>query len=201
MLGYIRNAETLTANKGPTMKRSYRKDDIETHSDRGPARPAVNVKSYRQNWTTDTIEAHFDCEESVAEKAAEYAFTMACEVFWEDVQEAADHHLGAGYKVWQEGRSGGWLVVDGLPDIDSWDAILVSKWGRFEKSVRAEVDYRLSWDVIREDIEANEWAKPYAEQYNFIDTPKGTVCVADIEAAAAKAAQAAREAFIAGATE
>lgn len=39
-----------------------------------------------------------------------------------------------------EGRSGGWLVVRGLPDLDTWDAVMLSRWRRFERIVRHMVD-------------------------------------------------------------
>ena len=43
-------------------------------------------------------------------------------------------------KVYAEGRSGGWLVVDGLPSVDTWDAVALGRWRRFERYVRAAVD-------------------------------------------------------------
>ena len=43
-------------------------------------------------------------------------------------------------ELWQEGRSGGWLVVNGLPELDSWDAVALSKWRKFERYVLAARD-------------------------------------------------------------
>jgi hypothetical protein len=43
-------------------------------------------------------------------------------------------------KVYAKGRQGGWLVVDGLPSVDTWDATMLGRWRRFERYVRAAVD-------------------------------------------------------------
>jgi len=50
--------------------------------------------------------------------------------------------LFPGEKFYTEGRSGGWLVMDrtGHSDVDSWDAIMVGKWGRLVKFARACAD-------------------------------------------------------------
>ncbi len=32
-------------------------------------------------------------------------------------------------------KTGGWLYVDGLPDVESWDAIALAKWARFARIV------------------------------------------------------------------
>lgn len=59
---------------------------------------------------------------------------------WEMLGEQAQEIFGAHVKVWSEGRSGGWAVVDGLDDFDTWDAIMVSKWSRFAKVARTITD-------------------------------------------------------------
>ena len=65
--------------------------------------------------------------------AAEQAFEMAGE-------DAAMIWPGYPVKVYAEGRQGGWLVVDGLPDVESWDATMLGRWRRFERYVLAAVD-------------------------------------------------------------
>ena len=50
--------------------------------------------------------------------------------------------------VWSAGRSGGWLVVQGLPDIDEWDAIAVGRWALFVKAIRCIVDDQYPYDFI-----------------------------------------------------
>ncbi len=60
---------------------------------------------------------------------------------FEDAQADADliwpdHHP----RVEQGGRSGGWLEVAGLPPVDEWDAVMLGRWRRFERYVRAAVE-------------------------------------------------------------
>ena len=51
-------------------------------------------------------------------------------------------------KVYSDGRSGGWLVVHGLPDVESWDAIDLGRWAKFEKMIRGLVDDGYPYDFI-----------------------------------------------------
>lgn len=91
-----------------------KKSDIEHHSDGfgRRSRPAINVKC--RHWPMPhQIADRLGCTEQQAEHASGLAWQSACESFWEDAQSLADHYLSAG-KVYSEGRSSGWLVVDGL---------------------------------------------------------------------------------------
>lgn len=135
-----------------------KKSQIETHSDGfRPSHPAVNVKD-RSPYILPKLMAHFRCCEATALSAHETAFRWHQESFWDSAQEQADHHLGAGFKIYSEGRQGGWLVVHGLPEVETWDAIRVSAWSRFAKAIRAEVDYQTGFEAIRDTIEANDLA-------------------------------------------
>ena len=68
-------------------------------------------------------------------------FTFACEMEWDTAEDTArDVLCNNRVKVWSEGRSGGWAVVDGLPDIDDWDAIMLARWRRFERIARLTAD-------------------------------------------------------------
>ena len=161
---------------------AMKKSEIKFHSDGySPAHPAVNVKC--RHWIDDKlIKRQFGCNSKVAQQAAEYAWQNACEQFWGGVQETADHFLGLGHRVYSEGRSSGWLVVHSLPDVDSWDAIMVSKWSRFVHVVEANVEYYSSDEQLLGAIEVNQWAKAGAELYNFIDLEDGRhVCIADLK--------------------
>ena len=63
--------------------------------------------------------------------------------------------------VRQQGQSGGWLTVEGLPDLESWDAVALARWARFSRFVAALVDdYPRSvlWLVA-----ANVWEAELAE--------------------------------------
>lgn len=139
------------------------KEDIEYHYDRNRGWPAVNVKVdlYLQNvklpiclggvsepgsteitWSYTDKEFTADwVEENVPDDVVWGFFYDACEDGFEQLQEMADE-LWPDYspKVWPEGRSGGWAVVEGLPDVDSWDAVMLAKWRRFAKCARLVAD-------------------------------------------------------------
>ena len=162
----------------------YSKADIETHSGGmyRKARPALNVKVYHYP-TTGKVEDAFKCSEATASKALEYAFESAQQRFWEDAQEMARDTFGQHVKVYSEGRSGGWLVVEGInEDVGSWDAIAVIKWGRLAKWATREIAFLTSWEYVRDDIQANRWAEDGAEAYNYLDTKDGrTECLVDLK--------------------
>jgi hypothetical protein len=77
----------------------------------------------------------------------------------------AKRHARPGYgeiQVWSAGRSGGWLVIEGLPDVDTWDAIMLSRWRRFAMivdDVNADTEYRTVWSIY-----ANVWEPIAAER-------------------------------------
>ena len=154
-----------------------KKSEIQFHSERGLAHPAVNVKRF--SWpTAAAIAAKLQCTEEQAQRASEFAWEAACEGFWECIQETAAHYLGQGVKAYSEGRSSGWLVVHGLPETGRWDAIQLGKWSRFAQAVQQDIDWRASLDQVCETIEANQWHKDGAEKYNFIGDG---VCIADLK--------------------
>lgn len=105
------------------------------------------------------------------------------ENFWQDIGDTAREVLGDSAKVYSAGRSAGWLVVDGLDDVDSWSAPMCNRWGRFARLVREDILDRIRLDNALSDIEANRWHLPGAERYNFIDTKDGeTRCIAEMKA-------------------
>lgn len=163
-----------------------KKAEIETHRLGYGSRsvPAINVKVYNFSVSSEQVAAQFGCDDKTAAQALEYAFETAREQFWEAAQEWAAEIFGSGHKVYSEGRSGGWLYVDGLAPLDSWNAVDVAKWSKLDRYCREEIKYRTSAEQVLEDIEANEWAKPGAELFNFVETPKGTRTVADLKAEA-----------------
>jgi hypothetical protein len=163
------------------------KADIEVHSEHySHAHPALNVKAYHFPHTTQ-VEDTFKCSEAVAEKALQFAWDSAQERFWEDVDDLAheklDKAFGSSFKVYSEGRSGGWLTVHELPDVDTWDAIKVSAWDRFGRAVKAFVDDLCLWENVKGDIVANRWAEEGEQAYNFIELADGSsVCQVDLRA-------------------
>ncbi len=167
------------------MPRHYRKEDVDIKD----SLPAVNVKAY-DTPSVYKIAEHFNCSEDQAGKACEFAFNSTCEMFWEQIGDTAEYHFGD-VNIWSAGRSGSWLVVEGLPNIDSWDAVQLAKWRKFEREVKAEVKHITSFEAFADAIEANDWHKDGAELYNFVDTPTGTKCIADMKAEAISAGFAA----------
>lgn len=162
-----------------------KKAEIETYYERGCGRcPSINVKVHQ--FGTELTAEKLHCDEATFEKAMGYAFESSQEMFWEEVQEIANYYLeekGPFYKpnVYSAGRSGGHLIVSNLPDVETWDAIKVTAWGRFVKAIKSDIEWRCKAENILDDIESNEWNKPYSEKYNFLDTNKGSVCIADMK--------------------
>ena len=146
---------------------TYSKSDVDTHTDGhyGPAYPAVNVKVYGSIWTVhlpldlgssypvghpELIEHHRSdpeftrawIKEHVSEAALDAIFWDTCNFEWEVLQDdATDIFDGYRVTVNSAGRSGGWAIVRGLPDIENWDAVLLAKWRRFEKLARGVAAY------------------------------------------------------------
>ncbi len=159
--------------------RTYSRDDVQTHSDNwGPARPAVNVKIYttiEQAWTQFEREERDDddtdftlewIEENISEDLLQGRWESACEGEFEYLEGwATSTEQGDSLfpddrvKLWQEGRSGGWIVVDGLPEIEDWDAIRIARWRKFERIARDIAD-GIPFQVLSLIyINDYEWAK------------------------------------------
>lgn len=142
--------------------RGYTKADVEGHrvGYGGKAFPSVNVKAGpMRDVSADRVRERFGCSESTAEQALEFCWESACEDFWRDMAEdTAHYYLGEHVKVYQEGRSGGWLIVDNLPEVSEWDGVMLNSWALFERAARRAVDYLTSWEQYEEAILANEWA-------------------------------------------
>lgn len=114
-------------------------------------------------------EAHErDCDHGSETCPFNRAWEFACEDGWERAAEEANgdrgHPLMSGWTcrltprdrsyhdlgIWSAGRSGGWLVVEGLPNIEDWDAIMLARWRRFAKDVSDLVDdlpYQWIWQL------------------------------------------------------
>lgn len=147
--------------------KNYTKESIRFHRDGHGSNylPAVNVKVHNFISNEQVME-RFGCCESTAEKVIQWVWDSQADNFWNYggsegegmAQDSATYHLGAGVKVWGEGRSGGWVVVKGLPEADEWDAEAVRSWAKFEHELEAEVRYLSSWEAAEELIAINEWA-------------------------------------------
>ena len=138
------------------------------------ANPAVNVKVQRfpdfgSNYGRGGVEAvreRFGCSEATAGRALEFAWEAQAREFWEwddndDASPLKEHLLpafGGTLTITQEGRSGGWLVVEGLPDVEDWTRKQARAWKRFESEIEGQIEYLTAWAQIEELIYANEWA-------------------------------------------
>lgn len=174
------------------MARRYSREDIEIAQGWNyrmhTGCPMVNVKMYRGPGTsppsTSATAKHFKCSEKLAEQALEFAIRNATEQFWDWAQDYATEVLGKYAKVYSAGRSGGYLVIDGIgrPVEDRWDAIRIGQWRKFETGVREVIRNLLSEAEIFDQIEANRWADEGAEEHNFTELPNGEMaCIADIK--------------------
>ena len=167
-----------------------RKEDVATRQ----GYPALNVKVHNFWPTQAAIQARFNCPEEIADRALEYAFESTAELFWNEsapeiARECFSHFP---VEVWQDGRSGGWLYVEGLPDVSSWDAIMLGRWARFARMIREDIRDRAGPEGVMEDIEANRWAEEGAERYNFFDHKGKVVALPDIK----RAEREGRESFL-----
>lgn len=165
-----------------------KKSDVEFHSERWgrPELPAINVKCYNFAKGLD-VDKEFNCSEDQAEKAFNFAWEAACAQFWEDAQEIVTDIFGPKVKCYSQGRSGGWLVVHGLPEFEQWNAVNLAKWSSLCKRIKGLLDWLTSAEQTREGIESNQWYKEGSEQYNFIDKLGETVCIADLKQQAIQA--------------
>lgn len=113
----------------------------------------MNVKVYKSvhditetEWTGLRMEIAdgFSAEwiaEHVDDRTVDAFWQAACEDGLELAQTDADEVFGDhSVRCELDGRSGGWLIVRGLPDVETWDAVMVAKWSRYAKYVAAIVD-------------------------------------------------------------
>jgi len=179
------------------MPKGYTKEDVDFHNDwNGPRKPAINVKVYHYP-TPWQVKDEFNCSIATAEQALGYALESAQWLFWNEyAQEEADFYLAPQFgkvKVYSEGRSSGWLVVEGVVSgyrgslfdespISEWDALDLTAWYRFQKAIKETIKYLCSWEVVKEDIEANRWAEEGAELYNYYEFADGhSECFVDMK--------------------
>lgn len=82
-----------------------------------------------------------------------HLFAGSCEVGIEDAVEDARSNMFPTYdvKLRTAGRQGGWLVVEGLPDVEHWGPDLLTAWSQFEKSCRGladDVPRMMAWQTL-----------------------------------------------------
>jgi hypothetical protein len=154
------------------------KADVEFHSEHGRGRPAVNVKvdsdinrvalplelgqvreQGESEFKTILTEPEFTHDWIRANVDEETLYAIDEDVRrqgWEQAQQVAEEVFGSDVKVYSQGRSGGWAVVDGIDDdVEGWDAIQLAKWRTFSHRLGEIAD-----DIPRmlvESIYSNEF--------------------------------------------
>lgn len=151
------------------------REEIELHSDgfRG-GKPAVNVKLYglyqaERTLPDDSSRRAYDL---ASDTERELAWEDTGRSWWEEAREMADAYGLESKKIYQEGRSGGWLVYDIQPE--SLNLYELRVFAAFSAAIKrtlpsavAEVAYQTVWQVrqrlesLKEEIEsaAESWAE------------------------------------------
>lgn len=161
-----------------------KKSDVEIYYDRHyGAHPSIDVRVYGFGNKLD--ESDFNCDKDCFEKAMQFAWESQQEYFWDEAVDIAKDIFGKNAKVLSLGRSGGHLIVEGIPDIESWDAVYLAKWRGFRQRILQLIEWLTSDTAIKELIIANRWTEPGAELYNFIEKKDGTsFCLSEMKAKA-----------------
>lgn len=149
----------------------FRKDDIEFHG-LGYGyefAPAVNVKTnggFISAKVVEQVALHNDeptfvewwdqHADDIPDDALHDYWGMACEDGWEQIKNDAEEIFGP-VKVYSEGRSDGWAYIeefrsrDGENPVESWDAIMVAKWGKWArwcKLIADDVPYQMVQSIF-----------------------------------------------------
>lgn len=139
---------------------------VKMHNDGGcgrPLYPAVNVKVHRFDPTDMEVATATDGDTrfsretlfALPDPMRERAYNDAIDTGWRLIKQCALEIFGPHATVYCVGRSGGWAIVDGLPDVERWAAPDLGRWARFEKACDDIVKvqpYRYVWELYN-----NEW--------------------------------------------
>lgn len=115
--------------------------------------PGISVKSY--NFPRTSFFESLGLNEDTAGPVGESVWEVCCVIFWSRAQSIAEDIYGDRATVLQCGRSGGWLCVDGLPEVISWRKIWRGKWFEFEKKI----------DELFVEVNSEEYVKQIAMEY------------------------------------
>lgn len=115
-------------------------------------KPAINVKVHTVHWTWEQLAKEYDTKRGTIEIASLIKGGIIFE-FWDNIEEIAQEYFpNAG--ITQEGRSGGWLVLQNV-DWESWDDEERAKWFKFEERVNQMVQERRTWGFAKTFFEQN----------------------------------------------
>ena len=144
-----------------------------------------------EQWDTDTYDGWEQADEWARESCWEAATELAHEIWPQYSTEMIDEkawfpefppgcqHRFTGKKVprkryhvqvYSEGRSGGWLVVSGLDDVESWDAIALGRWARFQRQIETIRDEGYPYDFVWQ-LAVNIFEPIRTERRNLYPTP------------------------------
>lgn len=130
--------------------------------------PCINVKC--QRFPRDVADPHAKMREEFGElsdTALELAFGCAWNTavrdFWDHVApDIAEEFLtpafnpersdAADFEINSDGRSGGWLVVRGLPPVYDWTPAQLGAWAAFEEAIGKAIDGLASYESARDTI-------------------------------------------------
>lgn len=163
------------------MTATYTRDSVRFHSDGfGERRPAVNVKIYRDlrdAWPEfERTERSEDgltlewIEEQMTEERIADVWGHACVSEFEYLERWATGADGDSLfpddsvTLHWTGRSGGWIEVSGLPDIEEWSAVHLARWRRFERIARELADGVPLQTLCLIEINDYEWARDEEEE-------------------------------------
>lgn len=159
------------------------KADVQIHIDgyAGPGVPAFNVKMRR--YVDDLPESEWaDVRADLGLTATDFGWAW-CQAHMtiEEIQRWTDEAATGNYDAFAEqitetfpgatcnteGRSGGWVIVNGLPDIESWDAVMLAKWRKLDRIADeyvADVPRETAWLIGANRYEAELSAFSHAEE-------------------------------------
>lgn len=132
--------------------------------------PAIDVKCFHfgrdcaEGCITDQLRAdHPNLTEEDADKIGSWAWDSAVTTFWDQARGIATEHLSIPFEAEPEiecaGRSGGWLIVRGLPDVPTWSEPQRLAWGAFEEEINQLVAMLARWETIKEEIDSAGWVE------------------------------------------
>jgi hypothetical protein len=149
------------------------KGDVLMRNDHGRVYPALNVKYYGDvEYTAARIAKETGCTAETAARVAKWCYEAAIEDFWERALDSlnfamlgdkrASEYKPCGlkdgpYKVYGAGRSGGTLIVEGLPPVEEWNGPTFMKWRKFARLIQEEMEHFTTWEYAKDMIDANDW--------------------------------------------
>jgi len=96
-----------------------------------------------------------------------YAFDELQKEFWDEAQTLTVETFSLATSVVSKGRSGGWLTVNGLPDLSVWSENDYRLWELFEMRIDTLLREKTRRDTIKERINAG----PVLERF-FASVPE-----------------------------